>query len=120
VDGISAAFLNRRCLNRHERWIEDRSNCTISATRQDRRQALRQFGKLERGNCSYAGRFSIRCMVNLGIDDKLKQLLNAGPSGDCERHRHRRLKAEPTRSSRRKNQFWSMGRTKILESGEPA
>jgi hypothetical protein len=120
ADDIFPAVLNRRCLNLHERWIEDRSTCTISLSRQHRRQALRQFGKLNRGDCGYAGWFSIRCMVDLRIDHKLEQLFDAGLGGDCESHRHRRLKAEPTRPSRGKNQFWSMGRTKILESGKPA
>src|SRR6516164_7925913 len=52
ADGISAAVLNRRCLNHHERWIEDRSTCTIGVSPQHRRQALRQFGKLKRSGCS--------------------------------------------------------------------
>ena len=94
-----------------------RSFCTIGLSRQHRRQALRELSKLNSDNCCYAGRFSIRRMVDLGIDRQLKQLLNAGPGGDRERHRHRRLKAEPTRSSRGKNQFWSMGLTKSSKSG---
>ena len=66
-----------------------RSFCTIGLSRQHRRQALRELSKLNSDNCCYAGRFSIRRMVDLRIDRQLKQLLNAGPGGDRERHRHR-------------------------------